>query len=188
VEAIAVSLLWAQVNPSHEQEIKKIVNEMYPEIYVTISSELVPVLGEYERTSTTAINAYLGPLCSRYLSKLSSQLEQKGFQYSPLVAQAHGGCLNIEAASRQPASMISGGPVAGIIASKYLADLLGYDNVITTDMGGTTFDVGLIYEGVVEPAVESVVGQYHLLIPMISVESIGAGGGSIAWIASICGS
>ncbi|MBI2919360.1 MAG: hydantoinase/oxoprolinase family protein [Chloroflexi bacterium] len=182
VEAVAVALLWSQANPAHEQQIKLIVQELYPQTYVTISSELVPVLGEYERTATTVMNAYVGPLVARSQERLEKRLKDGGFQHSPLVAQAHGGCLPIAAAAKQPVGTMSSGPVAGIVASKYVADLLGYDNVITTDMGGTSFDVGLIYGGRIEPAVETVVAQYHLAIPTMAVESIGAGGGSIAWV------
>jgi len=182
VEAIAVVLLWAQANPAHEREIKKMINQIYPDIYVTISSDLVPLLGEYEKTSTSVINAYLGPMVSRYVANLGDQLQKHGLKVPPLIAQADGGCVRVEQAIQQPVSMISSGPTAGVIGAKYIADLMGYDNVITTDMGGTSFDVGVIYGGSHEFAVESVVEQYHLLIPMIAVESIGAGGGTIAWI------
>ena len=182
VEAIAVAFIWSPRNPSNEQRVRDIINEMYPHIYVTISSDLCPLLGEYERTATSAINSFLGPLISNYLERLEGRMADAGYPNPPLVAQAHGGCLGIEQAARQPVSMIHSGPVAGVIGSQYLANLLGYESVITTDMGGTSFDVGLIYGGVAEPAVESIVAQYHLLIPMVAVESIGAGGGSIAWI------
>jgi N-methylhydantoinase A len=182
VEAIAIALLWAQANPSHEQEIKRIVNEMYPDFYVSTSSDLVPLLGEYERTSTTAINAYLGPLVSKYLWRLGDRLGRAGYRGSPLVAQSHGGCLGLEETAQRPVGMINSGPVAGIIGAKYLADLLGYENVITADMGGTSFDVGLIYRGTPQKALETVVTQYHVLVPTIAVDSIGAGGGSIAWV------
>ncbi len=184
-EAIAVCLLWSHRNPSHEREIKQIIQDLYPDIYVTISSDLVPLQGEYERTATTAINTYLGPMISRYLSNLENGLRSAGFKQPPLVMQAGGGVLSAEQAARQPVSMIHSGPVAGVIGSQYLAGLLGYENVITTDMGGTSFDVGLIYGGVAEPAIESIVAQYHLMIPMVAVDSIGAGAGSIAWIEPI---
>ena len=182
VEAIAVALLWAQANPSHEQEIKKIINEIYPDLYVSISSDLVPLLGEYERTSTTALNAYLSPLVSRYLRQLGDKLGRAGYRRLPLIAQSNGGCLRLEDAVGRPVGMIDSGPAAGIIGAKYLADLMGYDDVITTDMGGTSFDVGLIYRGAPENAPETVMAQYCVSIPVIAVDSIGAGGGSIAWI------
>ncbi len=182
VEAIAVALLWAQANPDHEQQIKQMVQELYPHIFVTVASDLVPVLGEYERTSTTVMNAYVGPLVAHAQERLDHRLKEAGFRRSILVAQAHGGCLPVAAAVKQPVGTMSSGPVAGLVGSKYVADLLGYDNVITTDMGGTSFDVGLIYGGRIEPAVETVVAQYHLAIPTMAVESIGAGGGSIAWV------
>jgi N-methylhydantoinase A len=182
VQSIAVAFLWSPVNPSHEREIKRIFNDMYPEIYLTISSEIAPRLGEYERTSTTVVNAYIGPIVSRYLSSLENLLKQKGFKGSPLVMAVHGGSLRVASAIKEPVRTLGSGPVAGVMGSKFLAELLGFKNVITTDVGGTSFDVSLIYDGNVEWAVEPTVGQYSLSIPMVDVKSIGAGGGSIARI------
>ena len=182
-ESIAVSLLWSPVNPSHEREIQNIIQEMYPEVLVSLSSDLSPKLGEYERTSTAVINSYVGPECNLYLNSLVNELNQEGFnQRRPLIMQAHGGCLPLESAIKKPVGMISSGPVGGIIGAKFIAEQYGYKNVITTDVGGTTFDVGLIYEGLPDFAREPSVSQYSLMIPTIEITSIGAGGGSIAWI------
>jgi N-methylhydantoinase A len=182
VEAIAVSLLWSFVNPFHEREIKKIINETYPGIYVTLSSELIPVIGEYERTATTVLNSYIGPKSYRYFLSLKDKLKEKGFKLSPLIMQSYGGSIPIESASEQPISTLSSGPVGGVIGSKYIGALLGYKNIITTDMGGTSFDVGIIYEEVPEQAYRPAINQYNILTPMVEIKSIGAGGGSIAWI------
>lgn len=181
-ESIAVALIWGHRNPVHEEMIRDIVHKLDPKITVSLGSELAPVIGEYERTATTVVNSFLAPRISSYLNNLETRLRDAGFAGSPLVAQAHGGMLNLRQAAHQPVSMIHSGPVCGIMASQYLADLLGYRHVIATDMGGTSFDVGLVYNGVAEPAVETVVGQYHLLVPMVAVDTIGAGAGSIAWV------
>jgi N-methylhydantoinase A len=182
VDAIAVCLLWSFANPSHEAKIKKLINEMSPETYVSISSELVPKLGEYERMATTVVNSYVGPECNRYLASLEDELKANGLGHSPLIMQAHGGCLPVGSAVERPVGMIGSGPVGGLIGAKYIAELLGYRNVITTDVGGTTFDVGLIYQGEPELAREASISQYSLLIPTIEITSIGAGGGSIIWV------
>jgi len=182
VQAIAVCLLWAFANPSHEQEINTLIKEMYPDIYVSLSSELVPKLGEYERTASTVVNSYIGPACSRYLFALEDDLKRKGLRQSPLIMQSHGGVLPVKSTAEKPIGMIGSGPVGGLIGAKYLAELLGYRNVITTDVGGTTFDVGLIYDGEPELAREPSVSQYSLMMSSIEITSIGAGGGSVAWV------
>ena len=182
VEAIAICLLWSFKNPSHEKAIKEMVEAGYPHVYVTASCDVVPLLREYERTSTMALNAYLGPIMRRYLLRLEEKLKGEGLQGPLLIMQAYGGSLPVERAVVQPVSTISSGPVGGVVASRYLAEHLGYENVITTDVGGTSFDVGLIYGGSIERAREAVVAQYHVMTPMMEVASIGAGGGSIAWL------
>lgn len=187
VEAIAVCLLWSFINPAHEREIQGIIRNKYPDIYVTLSCDLVPKLGEYERTAATAINAYVGPTCSKYLSFLAEQLKDSGFKFSPLIMQSYGGCLHTGPAAESPVGMIASGPAAGIMASMFLGQMLGYENIITTDVGGTSFDVGLIYKGIPQIAKESSVGQYSLMIPSLEVRSIGSGGGSIAWVESVNG-
>lgn len=180
IESIAVSLLWSFINPAHEKQIKDLILELSPNIYVSLASDLAPKLGEYERTSTAVIDAYIGPINQLFVSNLDTHLRQKGFSHSPLFSQGYGGAVSPEYAVKKAVGTLSSGPAAGVIASKYLAEQLGYENVITTDVGGTSFDVGFIYKG--EPTLEHnpVVGQYDLLMPQIQVTSIGAGGGSIA--------
>ena len=180
VEAIAISLLWSFVSPSHERQVRDIIREMSPGTYISLSSELVPKLGEYERTSTTVIDAYIGSANARFVSNLVSGLKDRGFKYVPMFAQGYGGCVAPEAAVSRPVGSISSGPAMGVMAAKHLAELLGYENVITADVGGTSFDVGLIFGGIPTLENKPVVGQYDLLVPLIEVTSIGAGGGSIA--------
>ncbi|MDP2727127.1 MAG: hydantoinase/oxoprolinase family protein, partial [Dehalococcoidia bacterium] len=182
VEAIAVCFLWSFMNPTHEREVLRLIKEMYPGVFASISSDLTPKLGEYERTATAAINAYVGPATSRYIASFSDQLKGKGFAYVPLIMQAYGGCLPADRAVERPVEMIGSGPAGGVIGSKFMAELMGHNNVITTDVGGTSFDVGLIYGGVPELAKEPSIGQYRLMVPSIEIKSIGAGGGSIAWV------
>ena len=182
VEAIAISLLWSFQNPAHEQEISRLIRKEHPDIFVSVSSELVPLLGEYERTATTAINAYLGPITSQYIHKLHKAAGEKGYGGPLYIMQCHGGALPAESAADSPVTMLASGPVGGVIGAKYLADIIGLTNVICTDVGGTSFDVSLIYRGAVERATESVLGQYSLRIPMLNIVSIGTGGGSIAWL------
>ena len=182
VDAIAICFLWSFANPSHELQVKNLIYEMYPDIYVSVSSELTPKIGEYERTSSAVINSYIGPESSQYLASLIGDLKDNGLSKPPLIMQAHGGCLPIEAAKAKPIGMIDSGPVGGLIGAKYLAENHGYKNVITTDVGGTTFDVGLIYNGEPEFSHDPSTSQYSLLTPTIEITSIGAGGGSIAWI------
>jgi N-methylhydantoinase A len=182
IEAIAVCLLWSFMNPSHERRIKEIIHEMAPEMLVTLSSDLVPVLGEFERMSSTLVNAFLSVTVARYYGALARSLAQEGLGARPLIVQSSGGVLPIEDASERAIHSIGSGPVAGLIGAQALGALLGYDNVICTDVGGTTFDVGLVLDGKAQMAMEPAVEQYPLAIPMVEVTSIGAGGGSICWV------
>jgi len=180
VESVAISLLWSFRNPAHERRLAELVREMAPEIFVTISSELVPIIGEYERTSTTAINAYLGPVIHRYINGLERAVRDHGFGGPISIMESGGGVLPASEAAFQAANLLTSGPAGGVLASQKLGDLLGYQNVLTADMGGTSFDVGLIVDGL--PLLETVreEGRYHVALPSIKVTAIGAGGGSIA--------
>ncbi|MBI4529154.1 MAG: hydantoinase/oxoprolinase family protein [Deltaproteobacteria bacterium] len=182
IEAVAVCLLWSFMNPTHERRIREIIQEMAPEMRVTLSSDLVPVLGEFERMSSTVVNAFLSVTVGRYYSALARTLRDEGLNARPLIVQSSGGVLPIEDASERGIHSIASGPVAGLIGAQSLGALMGYKNIICTDVGGTTFDVGLILEGRPQMAMEPSVGQYPLAIPMVDVTSIGAGGGSICWV------
>lgn len=180
VESIAVCLLWSFMNPAHENQIKKIINERYPDIFVSISSELIPVLRDYERMATTAMNAYLSPITSRYLAALHQKLQAKGLERSLLVMQNIGGMVDIAEAGKVGVNLLASGPVGGVLGSKIIGDLKGYSNIITTDVGGTSFDVSLIVDGEMFLSPAPVFSQYTLLTPVIDIVSLGAGGGSIA--------
>jgi len=182
VSALAVSLLWSFRNPAHERRVAEIVRELDPngEVFVSLSSEVNPVIGEYERTATTVLNSYLGPIVQRYLERLESSLRSRGFAGVFSVLNSIGGVMGAEEAAERAVLLLASGPTGGVIGSRYLAQELGHRNVITTDMGGTSFDVGLILDG--RPLVTGVteVGRYHVSAPMVDITAVGSGGGSIA--------
>src|SRR5437660_10918535 len=146
VEGVGVCFLCSFRNAQNEQMVKHIVQRLHPELYFTLSSELSPIVGEYERTSTVALNVSLGPFVSHYLTDLGATLEKSGFHGALLIMQAYGGLLRTEEASRQPVGMIESGPVGGLVGSKHLGERLGFSNIVAADMGGTTFKVGVIRE------------------------------------------
>jgi N-methylhydantoinase A len=180
VEAIAICLLWSFRNPAHERRLAELVREMAPRVFVTVSSALVPILGEYERSSTTAINAYLGPVINRYINGLEGSIRGLGYNGPISIMESGGGVLPASEAAFQAANLLTSGPAGGVLASQKLGDLLGMKNILTTDMGGTSFDVGLIVNG--QPLLETVreEGRFHVALPSIKVTAIGSGGGSIA--------
>ncbi len=179
VDAIAVSLLWSFRNPSHEQRIKEIIQQCSPRTYVTLSSEIAPVPGEYERTSTTVINAYAGRVVQDYIGNLEELIAQHGCKAPLLVMQGYGGLLSSTEAATSAVTMLECGPAAGVIGAKFLGDIMGDSNVIAADMGGTTFKVGIIQNGELEYAREPIVSRFHYCVPKLDVVSIGAGGGSL---------
>jgi N-methylhydantoinase A len=181
-EAIAVCLLWSFRNPVHEQRVREIVRRRAPAVHVSISYEVAAVPGEYERTSATAIDAYVGRATTSYLAELARQLADAGGRDSVLVMQGYGGLVPLEEAARRPIGMIECGPAAGMVGARHLGAALGSRNVIAADMGGTTFKVGVIQDGNLEYAREPMVDRYHYVAPKLDVVSIGAGGGSIVGV------
>lgn len=180
VEAIAVVFLWAFRNDAHERRAVEIIGEEAPGVFVSAGSELLPLLGEYERTSTTAINAYLGPIIARYVTGLEDELRASGFDGEVSIMESGGGVLPADDAAGQAAAMLASGPAGGVLASVAIAAERGWRNVITSDMGGTSFDVGLIVDGQPVLTRTAEVGRFHVALPMIGVTAIGSGGGSIA--------
>jgi N-methylhydantoinase A len=179
VEAIAICFLWSFRHPAHELRVKAMVEAVAPHVFVTCSSELVPKWGEYERVTAVALNAYIGPLTSGYLRNLDRELKAAGYRNGLQITQCGGGTISVERAMAAPLLTLDSGPVAGVTGSKYLGDLVGYGNVITTDMGGTSFDVGIIAAG--EPAYSFIsnVNQYEYYLPKVDIQAIGSGGGSL---------
>lgn len=179
VEAIGVCLLWSFRNPVHEHRVRDIVGGLAPQMHVAISAEVAPVPGEYERTSATVIDAYVGHVTQAYLAELTHRLSENGYDGALLVMQGYGGLVPVADAAARPVGMIECGPAAGVIGAQFLAGLLGDTNIIAADMGGTTFKVGVIQDGSFEYAREPMVDRYHYIAPKIDLQSIGAGGGSI---------
>jgi len=174
LDSIAVALLWSFANPAHEKALAQAIPQAIREAFVSCSSEVSPRLGEYERTVATVLNGYVGPACSRYLSELESRLA------TPLlVMQSNGGVL--PASTATPLGTIDSGPAGGLIGVAALAGAYGHDHVVATDMGGTSFDLGLVIDGKPVVAEENVIDQYTYRLPNLDVRSIACGGGSIAW-------
>jgi N-methylhydantoinase A len=179
VKALAVSFLWSFYNSANEKKVKEIVRRIAPDVYCTLSSEIAPVPGEYERTSTTVINAYCGSIARSYLQSLQELLGKSGYRGPTMVMQGYGGLLPAEEATERSIGMLECGPAAGVIGSQVLGKLLDQPNIIATDMGGTTFKVSVIQNGAIEYAREPMVDRFHYTQPKIEVVSIGSGGGSI---------
>jgi len=182
VESVAVCFLWSIMNDAHEQQLAEILKRKYPNLFFSLSSQVAPYLGEYERAATTVFNAYIGPRISGYLQKLQSDLKTKGLGRESLIMQAYGGVLGIEATCKNAVGVIESGPAAGVVGTRFLGEHIGEKNILATDMGGTTFKVSVVRDGIIERDYKPVILRHSILSTKIWVESIGAGGGSIAWI------
>ncbi len=182
IEALAVCFLWSFLEPKHERRVKEIAAEIAPHLYVTCSYELAPKWGEYERTTAVALNAYIGPLTVGYLSHLDRQLKELGYQPPLQITQCAGGTISVRKASGAPLLTLDSGPVSGVTGSLYLGEVMREPNIITTDMGGTSFDVGVIHEGKAVVSYKSLVHQYEYFLPKVDVQTMGTGGGSKVWI------
>ena len=186
VDAVAVCFLHSYANPEHERIAGKIIEKALPGRYVSLSHEILREYREYERMSTTVVNAYIGPKVGGYVSNLHSQLDARGFRGDVAIMQSNGGVMTPQAAVLRPVMMMESGPVGGIIASAEIGKALGYRNVISFDMGGTTAKASLVQAG--EPTMSEgyYVGGYAnghpVMMPVVDVVEVGAGGGSIAWI------
>ena len=182
IDSVAICLLWSVANDVHEKALAELFTEKCPSVFLTLSSEIAPFAGEYERAATTVFNAYIAPRISAYLQNLRRVLKEKGLPGEPLIMQAYGGVLGIEATRKNAVGTIESGPAAGVVGSGFLGGLIGKKNILATDMGGTTFKVSVIRDGVIEREHKPVILRHSILSSKIWVESIGAGGGSIAWI------
>ena len=181
IEAVAVSFLWSFRNPAHEMKVKEILEKELPGIYVSLSTEILPQIRLYERNSTTALNAYVGPVLTRYISRLLSELETRNFAGNLLIMQSNGGVMSPQVAQRFASNTLLSGPAGAPMAGLFYGNTHGFDNVITVDMGGTSFDVALVKDA--EPVVttEGMIGEHRIASPILDIHTIGAGGGSIAW-------
>ena len=195
IEALAVCLLHSYANPAHEENIREIARSLFPGLYITISSELLPQMMEFERTSTTVTNAYVGTLVGGYLASLQRGFKDMGLTAPLLLMQSNGAIMSDRTAMERPVHMIESGPAAGVVASSSVAKRRGDTNVITLDMGGTTAKASLVINGEVSYTDEYEVGGmmsagsslvsgagYRLRVPSVDVSEVGAGGGSIVWV------
>lgn len=181
IEALAISLLWSFRHPAHEKRLGEIARAMKPGLFVSLSCEVAPQLGDYERTVATVINAYVGPASVRYLRDTGERLAAKALASPFLVMQSNGGVAPVSAAERKPLVTLDSGPAGGLAGAAALARARGDANVIATDMGGTSFDVGLVVAGQPVMAETRTLGQYTYRTAHLDVRSIACGGGSIAW-------
>ena len=187
-EAIAICFLWSFKQPEHERRVKAMAERIAPGVFVCCSVDLVPRWGEYERTAATVINAYLGPVTGAYMERVGRRVAGAGLRTPVQVMQCGGGVVPAAEAARRAFLTLDSGPVAGVLASQYLGGVLGQKHVIATDMGGTSFDVGLVHDGRPVASYQSVVNQYEYFVPRIDIRSIGSGGGSIVWVDETSGS
>ena len=182
-ESVAVVFINAYANPANELTALAAVREVWPNDHVVASHEILPEIREFERTSTTVLNAYLQPTVGSYLHRLDTALRDDGFGGEVLIVQSNGGVMSLGTAGKRPIRTALSGPAAGVIASTHIAESAGFLNVITCDMGGTSFDVSLVAGGQSTLAAQTAV-DFGLVVrtPMIEMTTIGAGGGSIAWV------
>jgi N-methylhydantoinase A len=179
-EAFVVSLLWSFKHPEHEQRVREIVLEEAPDAFVTASSDLLPRINEYERTVTATVNAFLGPDVANATLRMRADLQNAGLPSSPLLMLSNGGVGTVDQVAREPVSILLSGPVGGVVGSRFVGEQLGELNVITTDMGGTSFDVGMVVDGQPLMQASTVMANQPISTPSVAIATIGAGGGSIA--------
>ncbi len=184
VQAVAVCFLYSYLNPGHEQAVKEILCREIPDAYVSTSHEVLPEFREYERLSTVTINAYLGPVMAEYIQNLERQLAGLGISVGAYITQSNGGILSLPAARDHAVRTVLSGPSAGVVGAIHVGALAGFEDVITFDMGGTSTDVSLVEKGRLKVSGEMEVQGYPIRVPMVGVNTVGAGGGSVAWIDS----
>jgi N-methylhydantoinase A len=180
LDAVAITLLWSFVNPVHERLIADVLSDIAPEIYVSPSVDVSPRLGEFERMVTTVINGYVGPACGRYLGDLADSLNRDGLATPLLVMQSNGGVVPAAAAAATSLGTIDSGPAGGLTGVAALARAYGHERVVATDMGGTSFDIGLVVDGQPVMAEENTIDQYTYRLPRLNVRSVACGGGTLA--------
>jgi len=179
-EALAISFLWACANPIHEQRARECILARYPRACITLSSEVLPLIGEYERTSTTVLNSYLRPEVEQYVARMDRELRARGLRAPLYVMQANGGVMPASEAATRAVTMLQSGPTGGVLAAKIVGQLVQSEKIVTGDMGGTSFDVSLVIGGEAQYQRRSFHQRHAVATPMVDIQSIGAGGGSIA--------
>jgi N-methylhydantoinase A/oxoprolinase/acetone carboxylase beta subunit len=182
VQALAVCYLFSFVNPAHERRTREICREVAPELSVSLSSDVDPTFREYERLCVTAFDAYLGPVVQHYLAGLAEALRALGVRAVPQIMRSRGGIVSAAVAARQPVTLFLSGPAGGVVGARFAAERSGVRDFVSLDMGGTSNDVAVVHGGAPLIASEGRIGTYPVRMPMVDVSTIGAGGGSIAWL------
>jgi N-methylhydantoinase A/oxoprolinase/acetone carboxylase beta subunit len=182
VQAVAVCYLFSFVNPAHERRTRDIIAALAPDVSVSLSSDVDPTFREYERLCVTAFDAYLGPVVKRYLAGLAATLRELGVRGVPLIMRSRGGIVSAALAAQQPVTLFLSGPAGGVMGATFAAERSGVRDFVSLDMGGTSNDVAVVRNGTPLLAAEGTIGPYPVRTPMVDVNTIGAGGGSIAWI------
>jgi N-methylhydantoinase A len=182
VAGIIIAFLHAYRSDAHERRAKAVIENLAPELFVFTSSEVWPVIREYERTTTAILNGYVHPRVAGYLGSLEAALRRRGVPARAMITKSNGGIMNVAAGKRACASMLLSGTASGVMGASYLARSAGIDNVLTLDIGGTSADLALIIAGEPQFGTGELIGEFPLFVPSVSVTSIGSGGGSIAWV------
>ncbi len=182
IEAVAICLMNAYKDSIHENRIVEILKIELPNCFITSSSEVLPSIRFYERISTTAVNAYIGPVVARYIDNLVNKLDAISFKGSLLIMQSNGGLVTPEFVKKSPAATVLSGPAAAPTAGVFYANLMGYSKCITIDMGGTSFDASLVIDNQCVTRTDGSINRYKVSLPSLDIVTIGAGGGSIGWI------
>ena len=185
VESIAVCLYFGFLNPAHEKQIAEIVRQEHPDAHVSLAHEVLPQIREFERVSTTLVNAYTSPRLKKYLESLQTQLAGHGFRGDLLIMLSNGGVMNAPFAGKYAVTSLLSGPAGGVVAcAELVGRRCGEPNLISVDMGGTSYDVSLIRDGRPAVTTSAWISRYRVAVPMLDIHTIGAGGGSVAWVDS----
>ncbi len=182
VDAVAVCFLYGFINTAHEQTASRILREEFPDCFACVSHDVAPEFREFERLSTTVVNAYLGPVMRSYIQRLGQRLHSFGVRATPHLTQSNGGVISFEQAERLPVRTVLSGPSTGVVGAREAGRLAGFRDLITFDMGGTSTDVALLGDGECRLSGEAVVHGYPIKAPMLDIHTVGAGGGSIAYV------
>ena len=172
VEAIAVCYLFAFLNPVHELRTRDIIRELLPDVHISLSSEVLPQVREFERLSTTLVDAYVTPRLQKYLERLDTEFRQRGFQGDIFIMQGNGGVVGLEQAQAHGVQALLSGPASGVVAGAYLGEASGFKDVITVDMGGTSFDVCLVQDGRPKTGTDQWMSRYRIAVPFIDIHTI----------------
>ncbi|MDE2791614.1 MAG: hydantoinase/oxoprolinase family protein [Paracoccaceae bacterium] len=184
VDAVAVCFLYSFLDSSHERAAAAVLADEIDEAFITVSSDVAPEFREFERLSTTVVNAFLGPVMKRFVTRLDARLREAGIPVPVHLTQSNGGVIGVETAAAHPVRTLLSGPSTGVVAAQEIARRAGFGNVITLDAGGTSSDVALLENGVCKRSAEGEVHGYPIKLPMLDIHTVGAGGGSIAWVDS----